>query len=214
MPWMLNNGAAPISEDWTKSTINTPEAIEALTFARSLVVDGLAPKPGGTFDAPTQMAQGKLATFGGGRWPTNDLRRLKFIDSVELVKWPQKAAPGSPVGWDAWPILKGSKNKDAAWTLITYLISEQFGDAITTGGGGAVPARISDATGPEFSKNAPKNTDLLVELLDVATAIPGPNRGAETQKVIEEAWLQGISGTKDPAAALAEADAKLQGMLA
>ncbi len=214
MPWLLNNGAAPMSEDWTKSTINTPEAVEALTFARSLVVDGLAPKPGGTFDAPTQMAQGKLATFGGGRWPTNDLRRLKFIDPVQLVKWPQLAAPGSPVGWDAWPILKGSKNKDAAWTLITYLISEQFGDAITTGGGGAVPARISDATGPEFLKDAPKNTELLVKLLDVATAIPGPNRGAETQKVIEEAWLQGISGTKDPQAALAEADAKLQGMLA
>jgi ABC-type glycerol-3-phosphate transport system substrate-binding protein len=213
MPWMLNNGAAPISEDWTTSTINTPAAVEALTFARSLVVDGLAPKPGGTFDAPTQMAQGKLASFGGGRWPTNDLRRLKFIDSVELVSWPQQAQPGSPVGWDAWPILKGSKNKDAAWTLITYLISETFGDAITTGGGGAVPARISDATSPAFLENAPKNTELLVKLLDVATPIPGPSRGAETQKVIEEAWLQGISGTKDPQTALAEADSKLQSLL-
>ena len=213
MPWMLNNGAAPISEDWAESTINTPEAVEALTFARSLVVDGLAPKPGGTFDAPTQMAKGKLATFGGGRWPTNDLRRLKFIESVQLVKWPQKAKPGSPVGWDAWPILKQSKNKDAAWTLITYLISETFGDAITTGGGGAVPARISDATGPEFLKDAPKNTELLVDLLNVATPIPGPDRGAETQKVIEEAWTQGISGTKDPQTALAEADAKLKTLL-
>jgi multiple sugar transport system substrate-binding protein len=213
MPWMLNNGAAPISEDWTKSTINTPEAVEALTFARSLVVDGLAPKPGGTFDAPTQMAKGKLATFGGGRWPTNDLRRLKFVDQVQLVKWPQQATPGSPVGWDAWPILKQSKNKDSAWIFITYLISETFGDAITAGGGGAVPARISDATGPEFLKDAPKNTELLVDLLDVATPIPGPDRGAETQKVIEEAWTQGITGTKDPQTALAEADSKLQALL-
>jgi ABC-type glycerol-3-phosphate transport system substrate-binding protein len=213
MPWMLNNGAAPISADWTQSTINTPEAVEALTFARSLVVDGLAPKPGGTFDAPTQMAQGKLATFGGGRWPTNDLRRLKFIEPVELVRWPQQSQPGSPVGWDAWPILKESKNKDSAWTLITYLISETFGDAITTGGGGAVPARISDATGEAFLKDAPKNTKLLVDLLEVATPIPGPDRGAETQKVIEEAWLQGISGTKDPQTALAEADSKLQSLL-
>jgi ABC-type glycerol-3-phosphate transport system substrate-binding protein len=213
MPWMLNNGAAPISEDWTKSTINTPEAVEALTFARSLVVDGLAPKPGGTFDAPTQMAKGKLATFGGGRWPTNDLRRLKFVEPVELVKWPQQAKPGSPVGWDAWPILKQSKNKDSAWIFITYLISETFGDAITAGGGGAVPGRISDATGPEFLKDAPKNTELLVDLLDVATPIPGPDRGAETQKVIEEAWTQGITGTKDPQTALAEADSKLQALL-
>lgn len=214
MPWLLNNGASTMNEDWTQATFDSPQAVEALTFARSLVVDGLAPKPGGTFDAPTQMSQGKLATFGGGRWPTNDLRRLKAVNGVEMVKWPQKATPGSPVGWDAWPILKGSRNKNAAWTLITYLISKEFGATITTGGGGAVPARISDATGKAFLENAPKNTELLVKLLDVATPIPGPNRGAETQKVIEEAWLQGISGTKDPQTALSEANAKLQGLLA
>lgn len=214
MPWLLNNGASTFNEDWSQPTFDSPAAVEALTFVRSLVVDGLAPKPGGTFDAPTAMAQGKLATFGGGRWLTNDLRRLKAVEGTALVTWPQKASPGSPVGWDAWPILKGSKNKDAAWTLITYLISEQFGDTITTGGGGAVPGRISDATGEAFLKDAPENTGLLYELLEVATPIPSPDRGAEAQKAIEEAWLQGISGTKEPQAALSEANAKLQDLLA
>lgn len=214
MPWLTNNGTSTLSADWKTAQLDSPAAVEALTFVRSLVVDGLAPKPGGTFDAPTQLSQGKLASFGGGRWPTNDLRRVKAVDTTQLVKWPMKAAAGSPVGWDAWPILKQSKNKPAAWTLIKFLISEAFGDAITIGGGGAVPGRISDATGPEFLKDAPKNTELLVKLLDVATPIPGPNRGAECQKVIEDAWLQGISGTKEPQAALSEANTKLQGLLA
>lgn len=214
MPWLTNNGVSTFSEDWTKATFDSPAAVEALTFARSLVVDGLAPKPGGTFDGPTQMSKGKIATFGGGRWPTNDLRRVKFVENVQLVKWPQQAAAGSPVGWDAWPILKGSKNKPAAWTLITYLISEGFGDTITLGGGGAVPARVSDATGPDFLKDAPKNTELLYKLLEVATPIPAPNRGAESQQIIEEAWLQGVSGTKEPQVALTEANAKLQDLLA
>jgi len=214
MPWLTNNGTSALSADWKTGQLDSPAAVEALTFVRSLVVDGLAPKPGGTFDAPTQLAQGKLATFGGGRWPTNDLRRLKVIDTVQFVKWPEKASAGSPVGWDAWPILKKSKNKDAAWTLIKYLISEGFGDTITTGGGGAVPARVSDATSKEFLANAPKNTELLVKLLDVATPIPGPDRGAECQTVIEQAWLQGVSGTKEPQAALSEANAKLQELLA
>ncbi|MGI3782497.1 MAG: ABC transporter substrate-binding protein, partial [Janthinobacterium lividum] len=165
MPWLTNNGASTFSDDWTTPTFDSPAALEALTFCRSLVVDGLAPKPGGTYDAPTAMSQGKLASFGGGRWLTNDLRRLKAVDGVELVHWPAKAKAGSPVGWDAWPILKGSKNKDAAWTLITYLISQEFGSIVTTGGGSAVPARISDATGPDFLKDAPKNSQLLYELL-------------------------------------------------
>ncbi|MGW0231486.1 ABC transporter substrate-binding protein [Actinopolymorpha singaporensis] len=213
MTWLTNNDTSTLSADWKTAQYDSPAAVEALTFARSLVVDGLAPKPGGNLEAPTLMAQGKLATFGGGRWPTNDLRRVKFVDKVRLVRWPKNAGVGSPVGWDAWPILKQSKNKDAAWTLIKYLISEQFGDAITIGGGGAVPARISDATGAEFLKDAPQNTELLVELLKDATPIPGPDRGAECQKVIEEAWLQGISGTKEPRAALTEANKKLQDLL-
>lgn len=212
MPWLTNNGASTFNEDWTQPTLNSPAAVEALTFCRSLVVDGFAPKPGGTFDAPTALSQGKIASFGGGRWPTLDLVRLKAVDGVELVKWPMKAKAGSPVGWDAWPILKGSKNKDAAWTLISYLMSEEFGAQTVTGGGG-VPARISVATGPTFLQNAPKNSQLLYELLKVATPIPAPNRGAEIQAVIEDAWLQGISGTKDPQTALNDASTKLQGML-
>lgn len=75
MPWLLNNGASTFNEDWSQPTYDSPQAVEALTFARSLVVDGLAPKPGGTYDSPTQMAQGKLATFGGGRWLTAGSRR-------------------------------------------------------------------------------------------------------------------------------------------
>lgn len=213
MPWLLTNGASTFDEEWATATYDSPQAVEALTFVRSLVTDGLAPKPGGTFDAPTAMAQGKLAGFGAGRWGTNDLARLKALDGVQLVKWPKKTTDGSPVGWDAWPILKGAKNKDAAWTLIRFLISEEFGDTITTGGGAAVPARTSDATGDAFSENAPENTELLHDLLEVATPIPSPDRGAECQKAIEEAWLQGVSGTKPPQQALTEANKKLQGYL-
>jgi len=47
----------------------------------------------------------------------------------------------------------------------------------------------------------------------VATPIPAPNRGAEIQQVIEDAWLQGISGTKDPQTALNDANTKLQSVL-
>lgn len=213
MPWLTNNGASTFSADWATPMFASDAAVEALTFARSLVVDGLSPVPGGTYDAPTQMAQGKLAILGGGRWPTNNIRTLGIVDQVEMVKWPQKAAAGSPVGWDAWPILKQSKNKDDAWTLIKYLISKEFGATITTGGGNAVPGRISDASSQAFLDNAPKNTGLLVELLKVATPVPAPNRGAEIQKVIQEAWLAGITGNKQPQAALKEANDQLATLL-
>lgn len=212
MTWLTNNGGSSFNAEWTQPTLNSPQAIEALTFERSLVQAGLAPKPGGTYDAPTLMAQGKLATFGAGRWQTPSLRRLKAIDGVKLVRWPKKATAGSPIGWDAWPILKASKSKDAAWELIKYFMSKDYGEIFAVNGT-AVPGRISMATSDLFLKDSPANSQLLYELVDGATPIPGIDRGAEAQAAIEQAWLQGISGTTDPAKALNDANTKLQGLL-
>ncbi|WP_195908983.1 ABC transporter substrate-binding protein [Microlunatus sp. Gsoil 973] len=212
MTWLTNNGASILNEDWTQPTLNTPQAIEALTFAKSLVDLGLSPKPGGTYDAPTLMAQGKLATFGGGRWPTPPLRKLKAIEGVQMVPWPKKATAGSPIGWDAWPILKESKNKDAAWELIKYFMTPDYGKLFAVNGG-AVPGRISVANSTAFTNDAPANMPLLVKLADIATPVPGIARGAEAQTAVEQAWLQGISGTTDPAKALGTAQTKLQGLM-
>ncbi|GAB3745006.1 ABC transporter substrate-binding protein [Microlunatus parietis] len=213
MPWLVTNGTSTMDPTWTQSTFGSPEAIEALTFVRSLIVDGLSPKPGGTFDAGTQLSRGKLACLGGGRWPTPDLQRLKVAERVQLYRWPKNKAAGAPVGWEGIPILKNSKNKDAAWSFIKFLMSEPFGDAFTKSQSTSVPARISDATGKDFLAKAPKNSELLYEQLEFATPVPSPERATECQKVIEEAWLQGITGNKTPEAALGEAHAKLQELL-
>lgn len=213
MPWLVTNGASTMNAEWTVPTYYTPEAVEALEFVRSLVVDKLVPEPGGNFDAGTQMSQGKLATFGGGRWPTPGLQDLGIVDEVELVAWPANAQPGTTVGWEGWPILKGSKNKDAAWTLIKFLMSKEYGEAITTGGASFVPARISITTSELFTDDAPANSTLLYEQLETAVPVPAPERATEFQRIIEEAWLQGITGAKDPDKALREANAKLEGLV-
>jgi len=42
-----------------------------------MIDKGYSPVPGGTFDAPGQLAAGKLAALAGGRWPTIDMIRLR-----------------------------------------------------------------------------------------------------------------------------------------
>ncbi|MDN5726708.1 MAG: extracellular solute-binding protein, partial [Propionibacteriales bacterium] len=79
MPWLLSNGASTFDADWAAPTVNTPEAIEAATYCRQMVVDGLSPQPGGTFDEPTAFAQGKLATLGRGRWGIVDLQGVDAV---------------------------------------------------------------------------------------------------------------------------------------
>ena len=213
-PWLMTNNANTFNADWNKATFDSPQAIEAATFVRSLVADGLSPKPGGTFDAPTQLAKDALATFPGGRWPTQDIQRLKAVDKTVIVPFPTKVGSGSPVGWDAWPILKGSKNKADAWTLIKFLMSKEANDIQASSPTvSAVPARISAATSAAFTDNAPKGMQVLVDALSYATPIPGPDRGPESEKIILEAWLSAITGASSPKDALTSANEKLNALL-
>jgi len=209
MPWLTTNGTSAFDDRWATPTLDDPAAVEAAEFVRGLVEDGLSPKPGGTFDAPTQMKQGKLAMLGGGRWPTLNMRDLEMVDQVRILTWPTKASKGSPVGWDAWPITKASKNKDDAWEFIKFLISKPAGEYFAEAGGTIVPARNSVARSAAFTDNAPAGSELLSEALSYATPIPSPDRGAECQKVIEEAWLKVISGNGSAADVLGAANDKL-----
>jgi multiple sugar transport system substrate-binding protein len=213
-PWLLSNGANTFNENWDEATFNTPEAIEAAEYLRSLVEDGLSPVPGGEFDQPTQFARGELATMPGGRWPTGDIRRLDFVENTAIVNFPKNSQNGSPVGWDAWPILKASDNKEDAWTFIKFLISKEAGDYFASNPDNAtVPARISAATSEAYLENAPEGTTKLVDALAWATPIPAPDRGPEAEAIILEAWMSILTGTAEAEDALNAANEKLNALL-
>lgn len=209
MPWLLTNGASTLNADWTKATYNSPEAIEAAEFIRSIVKSKLSPKPGGEFDAAGQMKKGKLATLGGGRWPTLDMRRLGIVDKVKIVNWPHKKQKGSPIGWDAWPMFKASKNKDDVWKLIKYLMSTDASKYFATVGGTNVPARDDIAHSKDFLKDAPEGSELLPEAVSYGTPIPSPPRGGEMDKPITEAWQKIILGHSAAKPALDKANEEL-----
>jgi multiple sugar transport system substrate-binding protein len=216
MPWLLTNGASTLNADWTQPTFNSPAAIEAATFVKGLLDAGLAPKLSGStnsYDAPGQLAQGKLASLGGGRWPTVDMRRLKLVEKVRILNWPTKAGKGSPIGWDGWPILRASKNKDAAWTFIKWLMSKEASEFYATTGGTNVPALNSVAESSAFLTNAPKGSQLLPAAVGYGTPIPSPKQGAATQKVISTGWKNALTGLKPVPDALNEANEALRPLL-
>jgi len=213
MPWLTTNGASTFDDTWTTPTFDSPAAVEAAEFARSLVEMGLSPEPGGQFDMYTQFAQGNLAVIQGGRWPTINLREVDMVDSTVFVQTPTNVSNGSPVGWDAWNITKESENKEAAWTFIKFLMSTEAGEYFATVGGTIVPARESVAASAAFTDNAPEFSTRLSEAMDFATAIPSPDRGAEVQKVIEEAWLTILTGNGDAQETLSKAQQELTALV-
>ncbi|WP_165423692.1 ABC transporter substrate-binding protein [Ktedonosporobacter rubrisoli] len=213
MPWLLTNGASTLSADWKQSTVNSPAAIEAAKFMRELVAKKISPLPGGTFDAISAMSQGKLAMFGGGRWPVLNVRKFNLVDKVKIVPWPQKTQKGSPIGWNAYPIMKASQNKEAAWAFVKFITTKKASEYFAQQGGTIVPPRKSVATSDAFLANAPKGSEKLYEALDYATPIPSPDKGSVIQKAIEDTWKQILAGNTPAEQALAQLDQTIKANL-
>ncbi len=213
MPWVLTAGGNSLSDDWKTATFDTPEVVEAATFERSLVANGYSPAPGGTFDDYAQTAQDKLACFGGGRWPIIQTRTNDMVDKTQIVAWPTKAGNGSPIGWNSYPILKDSKNKDAAWTFVKFLISKNGSSFFANLGGTIVPARRSVAESESFLDNSPKGTETLYDAVSYATPIPSPEQGPDLQAAIEDGWKQILTGNVEPADGVSAIQTKMEGIL-
>lgn len=213
MPWLLTNGASTINEDWNEAIYNSPAAIEAAEFCRTMIAEGFAPEPGGAFDVSEALAEGTLACTAGGRWPVIEMRRLDLVDKMKIVPMPQRAGYGSPVGWDAWPITRASEKKDDAWTFISFMMSTEASSFYASEGGTIVPARLSVATSDDFLQNAPEGSEYLSEAISYATPIPSPDRGAESQTLIQEAWSEVLTGQETAADALNRANLQLNDLL-
>ena len=213
MPWLTTNGASTFNADWSTPTFDSAAAVESAEFARKLVEEGLSPEPGGQFDVEAAYKQGKLASLTGGRWPNLGIRNLDMVADTVVVNWPTKTGNGSPVGWDAWNISNKSENKAAAWTFIKFLMSKEAGEYFASIGGTIVPARESVAASSFFTDNAPEGSIRLSEAMSYATPIPSIDRGAEAQKVIEEAWLTIISGQGEAKTTLDAAQTKLESLV-
>lgn len=209
MPWITTAGGSTLNEDWSQPTFDSPPVVDALTYLRGLIESGYSPKPGGSFDAYTQFAQGKLACFGGGRWPIIQMRDMNMVDKIQMVSFPTKAGKGSPIGTNGYPILKDSKNKEAAWEFVKFLISKDGSAFFAELGGTIVPARRSVANSDAFLANSPKGTEVLYDSVSFATVIPSPDQGAQVQLAIEDGALQVLAGNVSPADGAKQTQEKL-----
>lgn len=205
MPWLLTNGASPLSADWTSSTINTPEAAEAAKQMHQLVADGISPQPGGEFDAFTVFAQGGLAMVGAGQWIVPSQQDAGTVDHIAVVSWPTHKGPGSPVGWKSYPIMASTQNREAAWALSKYFASKDAAKFLKY----EVSARKSVAKDPELIASMPPGIATFYDALDYATPVPGTDNGAVIQHDIEDTFEQILLGNLDAEAALADLDSKI-----
>jgi multiple sugar transport system substrate-binding protein len=123
-PFLWSNGGQVI-DDSGKFQLNSPQAVEALTFYDSFFKDGLSPKsvPEG-FDITPAFVSGTHPMFFSGPWHIGLLRDAGgagFKDKWALAPIPKKVSSTSFIGGGNLVVYKDSKNKDLAWKFVQYL---------------------------------------------------------------------------------------------
>ena len=213
MPWALTNGGSVMDNSWKTATVNSPATTEAVQFMRDLVAQKISPAPGGTYDTFGAVAQGKLAMFGGGRWPIINIRELGIVNKMKIVAWPRKTQQGSPVGWNAYPIMKASQNKEAAWAFVKFITSKEASQFFASQGGTIVPPRRSVATSDAFLSNAPQGWDKLYAALSYATPLPAPNKENVIELDIDKSLSQILTGNVSVSQGLTQLNQQIQSNL-
>jgi multiple sugar transport system substrate-binding protein len=124
LPFLWSNGGDVMDESG-QFTLNSPEAVEALTYYDSFFEEGLSPNqaPEG-FDITPAFVSGTHPMMFSGPW---HLGLIEEAGGAELEgKWaiapmPQKESATSFVGGSNLAVFNESDNKDAAWAFINFL---------------------------------------------------------------------------------------------
>jgi multiple sugar transport system substrate-binding protein len=137
MPFVWDAGGAELSEDSSKSTINSPEAVQGMSFFADLVNDGLADpsqlERDGT-QVESQFKAGKIAVWMGGPWVLGSIERKDDPDWVPAARKnvglaPMPAGPTGEaftfVGGSNLMMFKSSQHKNEAWELIKFLSQDE-----------------------------------------------------------------------------------------
>jgi multiple sugar transport system substrate-binding protein len=133
MPFVWDNGGAELSDDASKSTINSSQAEQGVDFVAQLVQKGLFDKSmlerDGT-QVENQFKGGRLAVWIGGPWVLSTIGRTDDKNWVAAARKnvgvaPMPAGPDGKaftfVGGSNLMMLKSSQNKNESWALMKYL---------------------------------------------------------------------------------------------
>jgi multiple sugar transport system substrate-binding protein len=153
MPWVWDAGGAELSQDNTKSAINSPEAVQGVKFATDMVSSGLWDKSMLERDGQQvedQFKGGRLAVFVGGPWVLQSAKRADDDTWSDAARKNVAVAPmpgGESnkgytfIGGSNLMMFKSSQHKDAAWELMKYLsqdsVQTQYANVL-----GMFPARL------------------------------------------------------------------------
>ncbi|MFP4467026.1 MAG: ABC transporter substrate-binding protein [Candidatus Goldiibacteriota bacterium] len=169
-PWVLTFGGSIVDnvQNPTKCTLDSPEAIAGIQFRSDLINKyKVAPSPSqmtamGGMGTADMFVSGDVGLFLSGIWKTPNFRQIRNFqwDVVMFPKGP-KGQRSFTTGGSGYSVVKASKNKEAAWKLVTYLAGKK-GQVKLAQTGLAQPAMKEIAESKHFLDGRPPANKKIV----------------------------------------------------
>ena len=200
-PFLWSNGGNVV-DDTGKPVLNSPEAVEALTFYNSFFNEGLTPKsvPEG-FDITPAFVTGDYPMFFSGPWHLSLIKEAggaDFADKWAIAPMPKKTTATSFVGGSNVVVYKNSKNKDAAWAFVKFL-SDPKTQALWYTTVTDLPAVQAAWDDPALA--ADPNVKFFGDQLKDTKAQPASASWSEVSSAINDTLEKMTTGGMDPQAA-------------
>ena len=187
-PFLYQNGGHIWNEDRTKTLIDSPEAIEALKFYKSLMQSYSLTRSGdsqrGGLGPDKFFEQGRIAMYIDGSWRTPSLQKNAPNLRFGVAPLPKGKQSMSVSGSCFWAMSSQTKHPEAAWKLIKFISSKEALTRYWQMLWVAPPARWSALRSPEFK-----------DVTGIAGKIPGIRDAKEFEakcawipKVLENGW--------------------------
>lgn len=182
--WLYNNGASYMNEDFTESTINSPESVEIFQLWQDLIYKyGYAPIPEENVSPIAQIINGQVAMAAYGRWPTANYVADDF-DDVAVQYLPTFKVNQQIGGVDGIFTLKNSKHIEEAKELAAWMSQAEFEGAYLTEGN--IPALHSLAQTKVSELGIPENNELfyLDSNTDIYKPVSAPPQFTECSNIV------------------------------
>lgn len=202
IPFVWSNGGDILSADGKSFALNSPQAVEALTYWQSFFKDGLAPKTSQTgFDVVPVFVQGQFASFISGSWQIASIKTAggdSFSSKYSLAMMPKKQSATSFLGGGNFVVFKDTKNRDAAWKFVQYM-SQPDVQAKWFSLVGDLPAVKSAWQQPQLAND--KNLQLFGQQANDAKGPPPLPHWEQIAAAIDDELAKVASAGEDPKAA-------------
>lgn len=120
-------GAKEFSDDLTKVTLDSPEAITGMKYFQSMVKNGYMLADTDYSTNQSLFTNGQAAMWSSGDWDWPTLSKSAVKDSIDMVMLPKgPKGYGAPLGGVDLVVFKGSKNVELANKFLQTLISQKY----------------------------------------------------------------------------------------